>query len=105
MNYTHLGKTGLQVSRIGLGCMSFGTPGWLGWDWVLDEEAAEPFFRRAVELGINFFDTADTYSAGQSEEIAGKWLQKYARRDEIVIATKVRFGPGDRPNQSVFCRS
>ncbi len=104
MNYTYLGKTGLQVSRIGLGCMSFGTPGWLGWDWILDEAAAEPFFRRAVELGINFFDTADSYSAGRSEEITGKWLKKYARRDEIVIATKVRFGPGDRPNQSGLSR-
>lgn len=104
MNYTYLGKTGLQVSRIGLGCISFGTPGWLGWDWILDEAAAEPFFRRAVELGINFFDTADSYSAGRSKEITGKWLKKYARRDEIVIATKVHFGPGDRPNQSGLSR-
>lgn len=104
MEYTYLGKTGLQVSRIGLGCMSFGTPGWLGWDWVLDEAGAEPFFRQAVELGINFFDTADTYSGGCSEEITGKWLKKYANRDEVVIATKVFFGPCDRPNQQGLSR-
>lgn len=104
MEYTYLGKTGLQVSRIGLGCMSFGTPGWLGWDWILDEAAAEPFFRQAVELGINFFDTADTYSAGRSEEITGKWLREYSRREEIVIATKVFFGPRDRPNQQGLSR-
>lgn len=104
MEYTYLGKTGLKVSRICLGCMSFGTPGWLQWDWLLDEAAAEPIFRRAVELGINFFDTADTYSAGQSEVITGRWLKKYADRDEIVIATKVFFGPGDRPNRSGLSR-
>ena len=104
MKYAYLGNTGLQVSRIGLGCMSFGTPGWLGWEWLLDEDAAEPFFRRAVELGINFFDTANSYADGRSEEITGKWLKKYANRDEIVIATKVRFGPGDRPNRSGLSR-
>lgn len=104
MHYVHLGNTGLQVSRIGLGCMSFGTPGWLDWDWVLDEAASEPFFRRAVELGINFFDTSDTYSGGRSEEITGRWLKKYATRDEIVIATKVFFGPADRPNMRGLSR-
>ncbi|MFZ6031379.1 MAG: aldo/keto reductase [Chloroflexota bacterium] len=104
MQYTSLGRTGLQVSRICLGCMSFGQPGWLGWDWVLDEEAAAPFFRRAIELGINFFDTSDTYSAGRSEEITGRWLKEYANRDEAVIATKVFFGPGDRPNRSGLSR-
>jgi len=104
MEYTHLGRTGLQVSRISLGCMSFGQPGWLGWDWVLDEDAAAPFFRRAVELGINFFDTSDTYSAVRSAEITGRWLKEYANRDEVVIATKVFFGPGDRPNMSGLSR-
>jgi aryl-alcohol dehydrogenase-like predicted oxidoreductase len=104
MEYTTLGKTGLQVSRICLGCMSFGAPGWLGWQWVLDEAASEPFFRRAVELGINFFDTADSYSDGRSEETTGRWLKEYAQRDEVVIATKVRFGPGDRPNMSGLSR-
>ncbi|HEX2623401.1 MAG TPA: aldo/keto reductase [Phototrophicaceae bacterium] len=104
MQYRSLGKTGLQVSKIALGCMSFGTPGWLNWGWVLDEAAAEPFFRRAVELGINFFDTADSYSDGRSEEITGRWLKKYAHRDEVVIATKVFFGPGDRPNRNGLSR-
>jgi aryl-alcohol dehydrogenase-like predicted oxidoreductase len=104
MEYTNLGRTGLRVSRICLGCMSFGTPGWLDWDWVLDEDAAEPFFRRAVELGINFFDTADSYSGGRSEAITGRWLKEYARRDEVVIATKVFFGPGDRPNMHGLSR-
>jgi 1-deoxyxylulose-5-phosphate synthase len=104
MEYTYLGKTGMKVSRICLGCMSFGQPGWLDWDWVLDEAAAEPFFRRAVELGINFFDTADSYSGGRSEEITGRWLKAYAQREEIVIATKVYFGPGDRPNRSGLSR-
>lgn len=89
MEYTYLGKTGLRVSRICMGCMSFGEPGWLDWDWVLDEAAAGPFFRRAVELGITFFDTANTYSNGRSEAITGRWLKKYANRDEIVIATKI----------------
>lgn len=104
MEYIHLGRTGLVVSRIGLGCMSFGTPGWLNWNWVLDEAQAEPFFRRAVEAGVNFFDTADSYSDGRSEEITGKWLAKYARRDEVVIATKVYFGPSDRPNRKGLSR-
>jgi aryl-alcohol dehydrogenase-like predicted oxidoreductase len=84
--------------------MSLGTPGWLGWDWVLDEQAAAPFFRRAVELGVNFFDTADSYSNGRSEEITGRWLKEYANRDEVVIATKVFFGVGDRPNMSGLSR-
>jgi aryl-alcohol dehydrogenase-like predicted oxidoreductase len=98
MEYVRLGKTGLQVSRICLGCMSFGTPGWNGWNWLLDEDAAEPFFKTAVEQGVNFFDTADSYSAGKSEEIMGKWLKQYANRDEVVIATKVFGGRADRPN-------
>ena len=75
MEYNYLGRTGVQVSKICLGCMSFGKPGWLNWDWVLDEAGSEPFFRRAVELGINFFDTANTYSDGRSEEVTGKWLK------------------------------
>jgi aryl-alcohol dehydrogenase-like predicted oxidoreductase len=104
MEYTYLGKTGLKVSRICMGCMSFGTPEWLDWNWALDENASEPFFRRAVELGINFFDTADSYSDGRSEEITGRWLKQYANRDEIVIATKVFFGPEDRPNMTGLSR-
>src|ERR1043166_6571952 len=70
---TTLGRTGLVVSRLALGCMSYGDPGWR--PWVLDESAARPFFRRAVELGINFFDTADMYSLGRSEEVTGKMLR------------------------------
>ncbi len=90
MQYTRLGRTGLTVSRICLGCMSYGDPQWR--PWVLDEQAAKPFFRRAVELGINFFDTADMYSLGVSEEVTGRALREYARMDEVVLATKVFFG-------------
>ncbi len=89
MQYTPLGSSGLIVSRLCLGCMSFGTPTWR--PWVLDEAAARPFFRRAIELGINFFDTADMYSLGVSEEVTGRLLREYARMDEVVIATKVFF--------------
>jgi aryl-alcohol dehydrogenase-like predicted oxidoreductase len=96
MKYTNLGRTGLRVSRICLGCMSYGTPTWR--PWVLDEEAAQPFFRRAVELGINFFDTADMYSLGVSEEVTGRALRRYARMDEVVLATKVFFPMGDGQN-------
>jgi aryl-alcohol dehydrogenase (NADP+) len=90
MDYVRLGKTGLKVSRICLGCMSYGTPAWRR--WVLDEEASRPFFRRALEAGINFFDTADMYSNGASEEVTGRALRDFAAsRDEVVIATKVFF--------------
>ena len=103
MQYTSLGRTGLTVSRLCLGCMSYGDPGWR--PWVLDEAAAQPFFRRAVELGINFFDTADMYSLGVSEEITGRALRQYARRDEVVLATKVFFGMrGDAPNMGGLSR-
>ncbi len=87
MQYVNLGASGLKVSRIGLGMMTFGTPAWR--PWVLDEAAARPIVRRAVELGINLFDTADMYSAGLSEEITGRLLTELAPRDEIVIATKL----------------
>jgi aryl-alcohol dehydrogenase-like predicted oxidoreductase len=96
MKYTNLGRTGLRVSRLCLGCMSYGTPAWR--PWVLDEEAAQPFFRRAVELGINFFDTADMYSLGVSEEVTGRALRRYARMEEVVVATKVFFPMGDGQN-------
>jgi len=89
LKYTTLGRSGLTVSRIALGCMSYGSPAWRS--WVLDEEAAQPFFRRAIELGINFFDTADMYSLGVSEEVTGRALRKYGRLDELVVATKVYF--------------
>ncbi len=89
MEYTNLGNTGLSVSRICLGCMSYGTPKWR--PWVLDEDAAQAHFQRAIEAGINFFDTADMYSLGVSEEVTGRALRKYGNLDEIVLATKVRF--------------
>ena len=87
MKYTHLGRTGLTVSRICLGCMSYGSTAWR--PWMLEESRARPFFQRAIELGINFFDTADVYSLGVSEEITGRALREFGRLDEIVIATKV----------------
>ncbi|MCY0147887.1 aldo/keto reductase [Hoeflea sp. G2-23] len=89
MDYVRLGKTGLKVSQLCLGCMSFGTPGGPTHPWVIDEDAAQPFFRKAVESGINFFDTANHYNYGDSELITGKALKTFARRDEVVVATKV----------------
>jgi aryl-alcohol dehydrogenase-like predicted oxidoreductase len=102
VKYTRLGGTGLRVSRICLGCMTYGDPGWR--PWVLGEEAAQPFFRAAVEAGVNFFDTANMYSRGVSEEITGRALRRFANRDEIVIATKVFFPMGDGPNMGGLSR-
>ncbi len=102
MQYTTLGRTGLKVSRLCLGMMTYGTPAWR--DWVLPEEAARPFVKRALELGINFFDTADMYSVGMSEEVTGRALKDFARRDEVVIATKVFHAVGDKPNQRGLSR-
>ncbi len=82
MNYTRLGRTGLTVSRLCLGCMSYGDPHWR--PWVLDEEAARPFFCKAIESGITFFDTANMYSLGVSEEVTGRALREYGNLDEIV---------------------
>lgn len=92
MKYTRLGQSGLVVSRLCLGTMTYGTPSWR--EWVLDEAASRPFFKQAVEAGITFFDTADMYSLGVSEEITGRALAEYTRRDEVVIATKVNFPMG-----------
>jgi aryl-alcohol dehydrogenase-like predicted oxidoreductase len=89
MDYATLGRTGLSVSRLCLGCMTYGEPGRGNHAWTLDEEASRPFIREAVEAGINFFDTANVYSDGSSEEIVGRALGELARRDEIVLATKV----------------
>ncbi len=89
MEFTNLGKTGLQVSRICLGCMSYGVPERGNHLWTLDEEQSRPYLSRALELGINFFDTANVYSDGTSEEIVGRALRDFARREEVVIATKV----------------
>src|SRR6266513_1498495 len=88
MNYTNLGKTGLKVSRICLGCMSYGM---VKRQWFLDEEEGRPFIRRALELGINFFDTANMYSNGASEEVLGRALRDFEKREEVVVATKVYF--------------
>lgn len=92
MRYVNLGSTGLKVSRLSLGCMTYGDAARGGHPWVLDEAASRPFFRKALESGINFFDTANGYSGGSSEEITGRALRDFARRDEIVIATKA-FAP------------
>ena len=98
MQFTSLGRTGLKVSRICLGCMSYGTPAWR--DWVLDEEAALPFFKQALDAGINFFDTADIYSNGASEEVLGHALEKLGvRREKVVIASKLFNPMGDSPNE------
>ena len=102
MQYANLGKSGLKVSRICLGMMSYGTSKWR--DWVLDEEESRPFIRRALELGINFFDTADVYSLGVSEEVTGWALKDYAQRDEVVIATKVFGSMGNKPNMGGLSR-
>src|SRR5215212_6553535 len=97
MEYVRLGATGLKVSRICLGAMTYGSKSWR--EWVLEEDESRPFIRRAVELGINFFDTADMYSVGRSEEILGRALNEMAPRDEVVIATKVFNPMGPKPNQ------
>lgn len=89
MDYTRLGQSGLTVSRICLGCMSYGTSKWR--PWVLDEADAKPFYRKALDLGINFFDTADMYSLGVSEEVTGRALREMANMEEVVLATKVNF--------------
>jgi 1-deoxyxylulose-5-phosphate synthase len=102
MQYTHLGRTGIQVSRICLGAMTYGTSKWR--PWVLDEEPSRPFIRRALELGINFFDTADMYSDGVSEEVLGRALGEFARREEVVIATKVYFPMGPSRNERGLSR-
>jgi len=93
MQYVNLGATGLRVSRICLGMMTYGSPEWR--PWVLDESTSDPFIRKAVEAGINFFDTANMYSNGASETITGKLLKKYAKREEVIIATKVFFHVSD----------
>ncbi len=102
MDYVRLGSTGLKVSRLSLGCMTYGSKKWR--DWVLEEEDSRPFFRRALEAGINFFDTADMYSDGVSEEITGRALKDLVARDRVVIATKVFNPMGDDPNQRGLSR-
>src|SRR6185295_2790673 len=98
MQYINLGKTGLKVSRICLGCMSYGDPSDQNRTWVLRDEDSRPFFKQALEAGINFFDTANVYSIGVSEEITGRALKDFAKRDEIVLATKVHGQMRGDPN-------
>ncbi len=104
MKYTKLGSTGLDVSTVCLGCMSYGAPGRGSHEWTLDEEASRAFIQRAVEQGINFFDTANVYSDGTSEEIVGRALTDFAKRDEIVLATKVHGSMRKGPNGSGLSR-
>ena len=105
MNYVPLGRTGLRVSRICLGCMSYGVPERGMAPWSLDEEASRPFIRKSLDHGINFFDTANIYSDGTSEEIVGRALKDFAKRDEIVLATKVWGNMRkDDPNGQAACR-
>src|SRR5262245_6651208 len=91
MEYVNLGRTGLKVSRLCLGCMTYGEPGRGAHPWTLPEDQSRPFIERALSLGINFFDTANSYSDGSSEEILGRAIRDFARREEVVIATKVYF--------------
>src|SRR6188508_2357459 len=98
MIYANLGSTGLKVSRICLGTMTYGSSKWR--PWVLDEEASRPLIKQAIEAGINFFDTADMYSLGASEEVLGRALKDFGpERDGLVIATKVYYPMGDGPNE------
>jgi len=102
MEYVRLGATGLKVSRLCLGCMTYGSPQWRS--WVLDEQQSLPFFREAIEAGINFFDTADVYSLGESERVTGKALKEFAKRHEVVIATKINGPMGRDPNNRGLSR-
>ena len=102
MQHVRLGSTGLQVSRLCLGTMTYGSPGWR--PWVLDEAASRPFIRRAVELGIDFFDTADMYSVGASEEVLGRALKDFAKRDQVIVGTKLFNPMGEGPNDRGLSR-
>lgn len=102
MNYRRLGNTGMNVSRLCLGTMTYGSPKWR--EWVLDEQASRPFIKQALDAGINFFDTADMYSLGESERVVGKALLDYAPREDVVIATKVFNPMGEGPNNRGLSR-
>lgn len=102
MEYVRLGKTGMRVSRICLGMMSYGTSQWR--EWVLDEDESRPFVQRALEHGINFFDTADMYSLGMSEEVTGRALRDFAKREDVIVATKVYNPMGPGPNERGLSR-
>ncbi|MDX5329797.1 MAG: aldo/keto reductase, partial [Caulobacteraceae bacterium] len=102
MEYVRLGKTGLKVSRLCLGCMTYGARSWR--PWILEMDEARPFFQTAIEKGINFFDTANVYSLGESEHVTGRWLKEFARREDVVIATKVNLPMGKGPNDKGLSR-
>src|ERR1700722_8516516 len=103
MELVKLGATGLNVSRICLGCMTYGSPKWR--DWVLDEDASRPFIKQALDAGINFFDTADMYLLGASEEVLGRLLKETATpREQLVVATKVFNPMGRTPNEAGLSR-
>jgi len=102
MQYVRLGQTGLRVSRICLGTMTYGSSKWR--DWILNEEDSKPFYKRALDAGINFFDTADVYSIGASEEVTGRALKEYTKREDVVIATKVYSPMGGGPNERGLSR-
>ncbi len=102
MDYVRLGSTGLNVSRLCLGTMTYGTPAWR--PWILDEQASRPFIKRALERGINFFDTANMYSRGVSEEVLGRALKDFAARDQVVIATKVYYPVDEQQGQGLSRR-
>ena len=105
MEPTRLGDTGLRISRLALGCMSYGDPATEGAHrWALADDEAQPFFRQAIELGITFWDTANTYQAGTSEEIVGRAIRRYSRREDIVLATKVFGKMHDGPGGSGLSR-
>ncbi len=103
MEQVRLGTTGLKVSRLCLGCMTFGTPAWR--PWVLDEQASRPIIARALELGVTFFDTADMYSLGVGEQVVGRALRDFARRSDVVIATKLYYPMSERPNDRGLSRA
>ncbi len=102
MEYVNLGKTGLKVSKLCLGCMTYGSSAWR--NWVLDEDESRPLIKKALEIGINFFDTADMYSLGGSEEVLGRALHDFARREEIVVGTKVYHAMSEKPNDRGLSR-
>ena len=102
MEFVRLGKTGLKVSRLCLGCMTYGARSWR--PWILEMDEARPFFQTAIEKGINFFDTANVYSLGESEHVTGRWLKEFARREDVVIATKVNLPMGKGPNDKGLSR-
>src|SRR5262245_28354550 len=102
MQYASLGQSNLKVSRIALGTMGIGSPSWR--EWVLDEAASRPIVARALELGINFIDTCDFYSSGQSESIVGRLIKQLAKREEIVLATKAGNPMGRGPNARGYSR-